>query len=565
MLGQDGANAAIYYDLDAYDTSRPRLMGRHAAGEGFLKGFGAHAKVDRVYCYTQSREACNDFARRVARLAGRERPCTWIPFTELAALAKPGCLFMPGPTIDRLAWQRRHVGGHAYSLCGITHTIASHRLMDTIGALLMAPVQPWDAVICTSQVVRATVERVLVQWGEYIEERFGGAARSPVQLSVIPLGIDCDAFAPATPVAEAARVALRREPSIGDDDVVVLFVGRLSFHAKAHPVPMYLALEEATRRGGKPIHLIQAGWFANDSIEREFKEAAQAFCPSVRALFLDGRRPEIRAGIWFAADVFTSLSDNIQETFGLAPIEAMAAGLPVVVSDWDGYRDTVRHGVDGFAVRTLMPPPGLGTDLALRHDLKIDSYDFYIGAASQCVSIDVAEAADAYTRLASDPEMRGVMGAAGRRRAQELFDWRVVMAAYQELWRELAERRRDADETVPRRPPAPADPLRDDPFTLFAGYPTGVIRLDAVVSLAPDINTGARLADLRRLRMNEYAAGLLAAGEDREAALRHLAEQGPCAVEDLLVLFPGDRARLMHRTLGWLAKYGLVRIAAKAP
>ncbi|MGZ9106762.1 MAG: glycosyltransferase family 4 protein [Rhodoplanes sp.] len=319
------------------------------------------------------------------------------------------------------------------------------------------------------------------------------------------------------------------------------------------------------RRGGRRIHLIQAGWFANDFIERGFKEAAQAFCPSVRALFLDGRQPEIRAGIWFAADVFTSLSDNIQETFGLAPIEAMAAGLPVVVSDWNGYRDTVRHGVDGFAVPTLMPPPGLGTDLALRHDLDVDSYDFYIGAASQCVSVDVEKAADSYARLATDSELRRTMGAAGRRRAEERYDWRVVIAAYHELWNELAERRRAAGQIPSRSPNAPADPLRDDPFTLFEGYPTEIIGLDAVVSLAPGVDTGAdaaaRLAHVRRLHMNEFAARLLASGEDRKAALHHLAERGPCAVGDLLALFPGDRARLMHRTLGWLAKYGFVRIA----
>jgi len=28
----------------------------------------------------------------------------------------------------------------------------------------------------------------------------------------------------------------------------------------------------------------------------------------------------------------------------------MAAGLPCVVTDWDGYKDTVRHGEDGFRV-----------------------------------------------------------------------------------------------------------------------------------------------------------------------------------------------------------------------
>lgn len=559
---ETGANAAIYYDPDAYDTTRPRLMGRHAAGEGFLKGFAAHAAVDRLVCYARSRTAGDDFARRVARLAGRERPCRWVPFVDLAALAEPGCLFMPGPGIDRPAWQRRHVGGDAYSLCGVTHTIASQRLMDVIGALLIAPLQPWDALICTSQAVRDAVEHVLGQWGAYLEERFGAAARPAPRLPVIPLGVDCDALAPATPAAQAARAKLRRAHGIDDGDVAVLFVGRLSFHAKAHPAPMYLALEEAARRGAARIHLVQAGWFANESIERDFKEAARTCCPSVRAVFLDGRQPEVRAGVWFAADAFTSLSDNIQETFGLAPVEAMAAGLPVVVSDWNGYRDTVRSGVDGFTVPTVMPPPGLGGDLALRHDLGVDSYDFYIGAASQCVGVDIAAAAAAYARLAGDPELRRTMGAAGRRRAEERFDWRVVIAAYQELWRELGERRRAGGESAPRRAPAPADPLRDDPFALFAGYPSRLIALDAVISPAPGGDAAARLARLCRLRMNTFAAELLASGDERDAVLRHLADTGPCAVRDLLALFPGARAGRVHRTLGWLAKYGLVRIDA---
>ena len=58
---------------------------------------------------------------------------------------------------------------------------------------------------------------------------------------------------------------------------------------------------------------------------------------------------------WAAADLFLSLVDNPQETFGLAPVEAMAAGVPVVVSDWDGYRYTVSDGVEGFRVPTLAP------------------------------------------------------------------------------------------------------------------------------------------------------------------------------------------------------------------
>src|SRR3546814_3034291 len=67
---------------------------------------------------------------------------------------------------------------------------------------------------------------------------------------------------------------------------------------------------------------------------------------------------------WAAADVFVSLSDNIQESFGITPVEAMAAGLPCIVSDWDGYRDTVVDGETGILVPTWVPPAGAGAGIA---------------------------------------------------------------------------------------------------------------------------------------------------------------------------------------------------------
>jgi hypothetical protein len=101
---------------------------------------------------------------------------------------------------------------------------------------------------------------------------------------------------------------------------------------------------------------------------------------------LDGRLPDVKAGIWSAADVFTLLIDNVQETFGLAPVEAMAAGLPVVVTDWDGFKDTVRDGIDGFRVPTALPQPPLGLDLALGYEAGQTSYDTYVGERGQRLS-----------------------------------------------------------------------------------------------------------------------------------------------------------------------------------
>ena len=146
----------------------------------------------------------------------------------------------------------------------------------------------------------------------------------------------------------------RRSLDVADDEVAVLYVGRLSHHAKAHPFPMFRAASEAARASGRRVHLILAGWAAHPAVHDAFVDGARLFAANVRTSLVDGRDPQTRRRVWHAADVFVSPSDNIQETFGLAVLEAMASGLPVVASDWDGYRDLVDHGRTGFLVPTAM-------------------------------------------------------------------------------------------------------------------------------------------------------------------------------------------------------------------
>ncbi|MGF1641909.1 MAG: glycosyltransferase family 4 protein [Rhodospirillales bacterium] len=552
------ANAAILYHPEGFDTSQPKLMGRQAAGEGFLQAFARHVDADTLFCCAATAAHFTDFQNRLGPWLA-DRTTAWIPRGAIARLAEPGCLMCPGPGLSEFAWGRRHLDQRAFSLCGITHTTASAAAMDDIGQLLVAPIQSWDALICTSQCVRDTVRQVLGDWGDYLAERIGARPRAGVQLPIIPLGVDCDRFA-GTPETAAARVDIRMRNGIAEDDVVVLFVGRLSYHAKANPLPLYLALEAAATRSGKRLHLILAGWFANEHIERAFVDGAQALCPSVNLICLDGRDPNVRHFVWFAADLFASLSDNIQETFGLTPVEAMAAGLPVVATDWNGYRDTVRDGIDGFMIPTRMPPPGFGEHYAFRHFLKTDSYDRYVGYTSQCVAVDVEATAAAITRLATDPALRRQQGAAGRERARQIFDWRGVIAAYQDLWGELALRRRRDAETGSRVGDAPAHPLRADPFRIFASYPTESIRPDRLVVLAP----GRSAADFPRLSALDLAnlgRSLLAADADCHAILGHLGTHGETPVRALLMLFPAPDRRNILRTVAWLAKLDLIRFA----
>lgn len=543
-------NAAIHYVPAGYETKGPKLMGRMAAGEGFLDAYLRHSGVERFYCYASERAAAEQFAQLARRLGST--PVEWIPWTDPARLAGPGALYIPDPSLHDHAWRRRGRDQRAYSLTGVTHTTASAGAMDMIAGFAVAPIQEWDAVICTARTVRAMVEALMDEQAAYLKDRLGAQRIPRPQLPVIPLGVDCERFAPDA----AARAAQRAALGIAAEDIVFLFVGRLSFHAKAHPYPMYLALERAAQRTGKRMHLIQAGWFANDFIETAFRDGARHFCPSVTAHFLDARRPEVRFLIWQAADIFTSLSDNIQETFGLTPIEAMAAGLPSVVADWDGYRDTVQHGEHGFRVQTWAPPSGHGVDLADAHAIGVDSYDRYCGYASQFVAVDVNATAEAYATLIENASLRARLGAAARRTAQSTFDWRHVIARYQDLWAELAARRAAAVEFAPAAGPIHW-PARSDPFSLFAEYPTEPLSLRHPLERGDFPGDLGKIADHHLFSFAKQRLRL----DLCELVLRRVTERPGTDLAAIGTdLSETDRALLL-RNAAFLMKLGLVRIS----
>jgi glycosyltransferase involved in cell wall biosynthesis len=461
-------NAAIYFEPEGYSISGPRLMGRNAAGFSFLNGFIEHGKLDRFAAYTEKPEHFQSFKAIIeAQHPGKD--VISIDPETYADLASVGCLYLPGPGLSESAWKRSKIAERGWSLCGITHTTLSGRAMDAITGILTAPVQPWDALICTSRAVRDTVRALLEAEAEHLKSRLG-ATRFPLpKLPLIPLGIDSNSFF----YSDAERKAARQALNIEEKAVVILFTGRLSFHAKAHPAPLYQALEKASQN--QKITLIECGWFANDFIKSAFDEAADHLAPSIRRVLLDGRMAENRQKAWASADIFASLTDNLQETFGITPVEAMAAGMPCVVSDWDGYRDTVRHGVDGFRVATFQPFSGFAEDLATRHALESDNYDHYCGLTSQLIAVDLGETIDALKTLIENPDLRRKMGESGRKRAREFFDWSKIIPIYQALWAELAEERRSYP-SLPRKEAIKHPwPARMEPFSAFHSYSTAEI------------------------------------------------------------------------------------------
>ena len=546
--------AAIYYD--GYEPAAGRPVGIDVATDEFTKAFIRYAKQDELYCVTPSPQGFQTFRQAVGTLGGDASRCVAVAAQDAGQLERAGCYFRYDPAILEQAWLRRHDGQRRYSICGITHTSATHRVMDLAGGLVTAPTQSWDALVCASHAIKSAVGTVMEGWADYLGRRFGAPPPAcPMQFPVIPLGVDAERFAAITTAAERSRQ--RAQLGLGDADTAVLFVGRLSHYAKANPLPLLVAMEQAAATQSGKIHLLFFGYFDEPADDAAFREAAQRICDNVQVIFLEHGDAAFPDGAWAGADNFCSPVDNIQESFGLTPVEAMAASLPVVASDWDGYRDTVRHGVDGFLIPTSMPAAGAGGDLALRHFLGQDGYGEYLAAAAQATAVDVDGLTQALIRLIENPGLRRDMGEAGRRHVADTYDWPHIIRAYEELWAELDRRRAADPESAPRPDGGPAHPLRPDPFLMFRDFATVALDTDTVLEMATDDwdQSVTRLG----LKVSMFNPSALIELEDLPLIIGQIEASGSSTVGEITTtLEPLDRNRLI-RTLGWLVKLGICR------
>ena len=235
----------------------------------------------------------------------------------------------------------------------------------------------------------------------------------------------------------------------------------------------------------------------------------------------------------------------------------MAAGLPSVISDWDGYRDLIEHEVQGFRIPTVMGRPGLGADLAVAHGNGWESYDHDVGIASMFVSVDVEAAADALTALFDNPDLRERMGAAARERARTVFDWKTVIGQYQGLWSELGAIRKAGA----AKPAAGINPWRPDPFVLFNAYPTQSIDPAMFVTLSPGVTAATVKAMLRDATV-AYTASFLLNEDEFDLVVAAMLGRGPAPVGAIAAVVAPLRRGVAERCLVWMAKFGLARLSA---
>ena len=530
-------------------------FGKDVANLELYRALARHGGFERIDMLS-ARPA--DGAATVEALLGDQPSATQVVTDVILNPGPPmasGALLRGQPFLAELAWLRRRVAGdRGYSLLGLVHTVAPPAIRELIAASLVAPIQPWDAIICTSPSVRENLETLFESWGGYLAERTGGAPPVRPALPVVPLGVDLAAQAGLAD-RPGVRAERRAALGVGDDDILALWVGRLSFFEKAFPQPMFQALQRAAAETGAKVTFAMAGWFPAPEDRGRYEQAARLHAPDVQVVFLDGNDRVLLGELWAAGDIFLSLVDNIQETFGITPLEAMAAGMPVVVSDWDGYRSTVRDGIEGFLIPTLGGPPGpIGEAIAARHGVGLESYQSYVGAVAQHTAVHVGRAAEAIADLVRSPDLRKRMGAAGRARVRDAFDWPVVVRQINTLLRELAQVRAGAPQ---EKKAHRLNPLRGDPFADFAGFATHGLDVEGVMRVRPGVGV-ADLERIARVDLDKGFAGWRANLDEARLILDRIASGETPTVRAVLLSFPVERRRYVQMCLVWMAKLGLL-------
>ncbi len=539
-----GRFGTIYPFVESRDPSL--RMGRLVANFEFLKALLESGLFDEYHFFSQDPGIRRLLVERLAAagLDGCARIKHFLYFDLKNAVSKLEYqafhlggfgYFMPGLAYVRNNWAR-----NPFPITGVIHSLNGFESPYHFQKLCRAPFGPQDCLVCTSAAGKKVVENFAKTTRRDFEISFNG------RLEQLPLGIDRAHFAKGN--REAARKQLGWSPNV----VYLLSIGRFSPAVKADHGPLLACIRRIVKKGESPAFKLVLAGGSDLGLALVKKMVVEYGLESVVEVLADFD-DRMKAALYDAADIYLSLSDNFQETFGLSVVEAMAHGLPCLVSDFDGYKELVRHEQDGFRIATTGPlalPLMEGITEIMRFSTTALLY-------SQTTVIDVPELEQKIRLLLSDRDLRHRLGESGREHARQ-YDWSTVIRHYGDLWADLEQ----TSKTILGERKYRNNPFEIEFTSIFSHYFTNTLSGDTRFRIGRDgesvllgqIALPGKYGDMEPLLIDELL--ILILQRVREAGTRTY----DALLTELNALGVNADPSLFSIHLLWLAKYGLLEI-----
>jgi D-inositol-3-phosphate glycosyltransferase len=471
----------LWHLPDALTTgSTEKLYGAHVAMMGFLRALLAHGLFDGYHFFVSASnpEAAKQDLEKFLRGISNEAYIEVRDILELEyALTEKNFTVFHGstPSLRQLAYARSQFGVKLFPITARIDSISYQRFLpEILLTLLESDLYPFDSIICTSSAAKDACEKLFEQVSRELFLKHSLQIRYPGRFDLIPLGVDTETFRPRD------KRDARKLLSLPQNKLVLLCFGRFSAHDKMDLLPLLKGFKrvlEECQEQASDLLLLLAG-------EDERSHYAQLVEYFVKLLKIEDhvrvlKNPSFieQPLIYSAADIFVSFADNFQESFGITVLEAMASGVPAIVSDWDGYKDTVIHGKTGFRVPTYWAD--CEEKISLFSPICDFGFEHFFLAQSVCV--DANKIVEYLTKVILHPELREELGRNARNLAVERFDWRVIIRQYEELWKDLYRRSQDF-EPPPRKTPM----FRPNRLKAFSSYPSRMIQAETLIHTTAD-------------------------------------------------------------------------------
>lgn len=329
------------------------------------------------------------------------------------------------PQIEPLCYMRDRFASSAFPITGFIHSISYQRLQHDFFNTIAANTYPFDSILCTSSAAKEAMIRLFDSVSEGLKKRFSASLRYNGRFDYLPFGVDTDRFMPAK---DEDRILIRRKMGLPENSLLLLTVSRFSQYSKMDMYPIVRKLKRLIVKY-TPIFYVLAGSGYESDYPEKIKEFADGLGIGDNIIIMKDIDESVKADLYRSSDVFISPSDNHQESFGLTIAEAMSSGLPVIASNWSGYRDIVEDGRTGLLVHTLWGECDSAiTDLA---PISFErEYHLHLG---QSVAVDVNHLYTQLEKIILDRDVRTAMGISARKRAEQKFSWKTIIEDYEKL------------------------------------------------------------------------------------------------------------------------------------